>query len=111
VPIATVGGADAMPVLIRGDNLSRALRLDKMLQLKVFPFAVSLPWGIAPAALPQFPLPAKIRTRLMPAVELDHNADRADDEGYVEEKYWEVQNSIQGGMDALARKRALPLFG
>ena len=28
VPIATVGGADAMPVLIRGDRLSRALRLD-----------------------------------------------------------------------------------
>ena len=111
VPIATVGGADAMPVLIRGDKLSRGLRLDKLLRLKVFPIAVSLPWGIAPAALPQFPLPAKIRTRLMPAVDLDHDPDRADDDEYLEEKYWEVQNSIQRGMDALARKRALPLFG
>ena len=36
VPIATVGGADAMPVLIRGDKLSRVLRLDKLLRLKVF---------------------------------------------------------------------------
>ena len=111
VPIATVGGADAMPVLIRGDKLSRVLRLDKILRLKVFPIAASLPWGIAPAALPQFPLPAKIRTRFMPAVELDHDPDRADDDEYLEEKYWEVQNSIQHGMDALARKRALPLFG
>jgi 1-acyl-sn-glycerol-3-phosphate acyltransferase len=111
VPIATVGGADAMPVLIRGDGLSRALRLDKILRLKVFPIALSLPWGVAPAALPQFPLPAKIRTRLMPAVDLDHDPDRADDVGYVEEKYWEVQNSIQRGMDELSRKRALPLFG
>jgi 1-acyl-sn-glycerol-3-phosphate acyltransferase len=111
VPIATVGGADAMPVLIRGDKLARALRLDKLLRLSVFPVAVSLPWGIAPAALPQFPLPAKIRTRLMPHVELDHDADRADDDEYVEEKYWEVQDSIQRGMDALAHKRALPLFG
>jgi 1-acyl-sn-glycerol-3-phosphate acyltransferase len=110
VPISTVGGADAMPVLIRGDRLSHGLRLDKLLRLKVFPVAVSLPWGIAPAALPQFPLPAKIRTRLMPAVELDHEPDRADDDAYLEEKYWEVQNSIQRGMDALARKRALPLF-
>ena len=50
VPIATVGGADAMPVLIRGDRLSHTLRLDKLLRLKVFPVAVSLPWGIAPAA-------------------------------------------------------------
>ena len=111
VPIATVGGADAMPVLVRGDRLSRALRLDKLLRLKVFPLAISLPWGIAPAALPQFPLPAKIRTRLMPAIELDHDPDRADDDEYLEEMYWEVQNSIQHGMDALARKRALPLFG
>jgi 1-acyl-sn-glycerol-3-phosphate acyltransferase len=111
VPIATVGGADAMPVLIRGDRLSRALRLDRLLRLKVFPLAVSLPWGIAPAALPQLPLPAKIRTRFMPAVELDHDPERAADDDYVDRKYHEVQGSIQRGMDALARKRALPLFG
>lgn len=111
VPIATVGGADAMPVLIRGDRLSRMLRLDKMFRLKVFPVAISLPWGIAPAALPQLPLPAKIRTRFMPPVELDHDAERAEDDDYVDAKYREVQESIQRGMDALARKRALPLFG
>lgn len=111
VPIATVGGADAMPVLIRGDGLSRALRLDRVLRLKVFPLAISLPWGIAPAALPQLPLPAKIRTRFMPTVELDRDAARADDEAYVDAKYNEVQDSIQRGMDALARKRALPVFG
>jgi 1-acyl-sn-glycerol-3-phosphate acyltransferase len=111
VPIATVGGADAMPVLIRGDGLSRALKLDKLLRIKVFPMAISLPWGIAPAALPQLPLPAKIRTRFMPVVEIDTDPERADDEQYVDRKYTEVQNSIQRGMDALARKRALPLFG
>jgi 1-acyl-sn-glycerol-3-phosphate acyltransferase len=111
VPIATVGGADAMPVLMRGDGLSRALRLDKVLRLKVFPLAISFPWGIAPAALPQLPLPAKIRTRFMPAVELDTDPDRADDGDYVDHVYDEVQASIQRGMDALARKRALPLFG
>ena len=111
VPIATVGGADAMPVLIRGDRLSRALQLDKLLRLKVFPLAISLPWGIAPAALPQLPLPAKIRTRFMPAVTLDTDPERANDDRYVEQKYDEVQASIQRGMDALARKRSLPLFG
>jgi 1-acyl-sn-glycerol-3-phosphate acyltransferase len=110
VPIATVGGADAMPVLIRGDRLSKVLQLDRLLRLKVFPLAVSLPWGIAPAALPQLPLPAKIRTRFMPAVELDHDPARAEDDEYVDGKYREVEDSIQEGMDALARKRALPLF-
>ncbi|MCV7197123.1 lysophospholipid acyltransferase family protein [Mycobacterium angelicum] len=111
VPIATVGGADAMPVLIRGDRLSRALRLDRILRLKVFPLAISLPWGIAPAALPQLPLPAKIRTRFMPAVEVDHDPARASDDEYIDRKYREVEDSIQRGMDALARKRTLPVFG
>ncbi|OBA60168.1 glycerol acyltransferase [Mycobacterium sp. 1100029.7] len=110
VPIATVGGADAMPVLFRGDRLSKVLQLDKILRLKVFPLAVSLPWGIAPAALPQLPLPAKIRTRFMPPVELDHDPARVQDDEYIDRKYREVQDSIQQGMDALARKRALPLF-
>ncbi|MCV7079719.1 lysophospholipid acyltransferase family protein [Mycobacterium szulgai] len=111
VPIATVGGADAMPVLIRGDRLSRALRLDRILRLKVFPLAISLPWGIAPAALPQLPLPAKIRTRFMPAVEVDHDPARASDDEYIDRKYHEVEDSIQRGMDALARRRTLPVFG
>ena len=110
VPIATVGGADAMPVLFRGDRLARILQLDRVLRLKVFPLAISLPWGIAPAALPQLPLPAKIRTRFMPPIELDHDPARAEDDEYVDRKYREVQDSIQQGMDALARKRALPLF-
>jgi hypothetical protein len=82
-----------------------------LLRLKVFPLAVSLPWGIAPAMLPQFPLPAKIRTRLMPPIEVTHDPDRADDDEYVESMYAKVQDSIQTGMDTLARKRALPLFG
>jgi hypothetical protein len=47
----------------------------------------------------------------MPAVEVDTDPDRADDGDYVDQVYGEVQASIQRGMDALARKRALPLFG
>jgi hypothetical protein len=46
----------------------------------------------------------------MPVVEVDTDPARADDD-YVDQKYDEVQDSIQRGMDALARKRALPLFG
>jgi hypothetical protein len=47
----------------------------------------------------------------MPAIELDNDPDRADDDEYIDRKYHEVQDSIQRGMDALSRKRALPLFG
>ena len=47
----------------------------------------------------------------MPSVGLDHDPARADDDEYVDRKYRDVRERIQLGMDALARKRALPLFG
>lgn len=111
VPIATVGGPDAMPVLTRGKNLAKLLQLDKLARIKVMPFAISAPWGIAPAMLPEIPLPTKIRTAFQEPVTLSRDPKKAKDQDYVERKYEEVRKSIQGGMDELARRRRLPLFG
>jgi 1-acyl-sn-glycerol-3-phosphate acyltransferase len=111
VPVATVGGPDSMPVLVRGRRLARALRLDKIARLKMFPIGLSAPWGLAPSMLPEIPLPTKIRTAFQPPVEVDPDPARASDEQYVQRKYDEVQDSIQHGMDALARRRAFPVFG
>ena len=111
VPIATVGGPDSMPVLARGRRLAKWLQLDRVARLKMFPIAVQAPWGISPALLPEIPLPTKIRTAFGDPVSLDCDPERAEDDDYVEAKYREVCSSIQGGMDALARRRRLPLFG
>jgi 1-acyl-sn-glycerol-3-phosphate acyltransferase len=111
VPIATVGGPDSMPVLATGRRIARALQLDRVARLKMFPVALQAPWGVSPALLPEVPLPTKIRTAFQPPVELDHDPERAGDKAYVDRKYQEVQGSIQRGMDALARRRAFPLFG
>jgi 1-acyl-sn-glycerol-3-phosphate acyltransferase len=111
VPIATVGGPDSMPVLATGTRLARTLRLDKIARLKMFPIALQVPWGISPALLPEVPLPTKIRTRFQEPIELDRDPDRAGDERYVEQMYEQVESSIQDGMNALARRRRLPLFG
>src|SRR3954471_150626 len=111
VPISTVGGPDAMPVTARGRRLAKLLQLDKVARLKMFPIAVSAPWGIGPALLPEIPFPTKIRTAFQKPVEFRVDPDRAGDDDYVEAKYHEVQDSIQHGMDVLARRRPLPLFG
>jgi 1-acyl-sn-glycerol-3-phosphate acyltransferase len=111
VPISTTGGPDGMPVLFSGRRLAKVLQLDKLARIKVFPIAVEAPWGIGPAMLPEIPFPAKIRTAFQDPVEVDSDPERAGDDGYVEEKYDEVRSSIQGGMDALARRRRFPLFG
>src|SRR4051794_21410811 len=111
VPIATVGGPDSMPVLATGRRIARALQLDKIARLKMFPFALQAPWGVSPAMLPEIPLPTKIRTAFQDPIEVDDDPARAKDDDYLEEKYAEVEDSIQRGMKALARLRRLPLFG
>jgi len=111
VPVATVGGADSMLVLTSGRRLAKLLQLDRVARLKVLPIALQAPWGISPAVLPEIPFPAKIRTAFQAPVGVDHDPARAEDEDYVQAKYDEVQASIQRGMDALARRRRLPLLG
>ena len=111
VPIATVGGPDSMPVLATGRRIARALRLDKVARLKMFPFALQAPWGLSPAILPEIPLPTKIRTAFQEPIEVSHDPAKAKDDAYLEAKYREVEGSIQRGMDALVRRRRLPLFG
>jgi 1-acyl-sn-glycerol-3-phosphate acyltransferase len=111
VPIATVGGPDSMPVLTSGRRLARVLQIDKVARIKRFPLAVSAPWGIGPAILPEIPLPAKIRTAFQEPITLSKDPAKASDDRYVNRKYDEVQASIQRGMDTLARRRRLPLFG
>jgi 1-acyl-sn-glycerol-3-phosphate acyltransferase len=111
VPISTIGGADAMPVLATGRRLAKLLQLDKAARLKMFPIALSAPWIIGPALLPEVPLPTKIRTAFQEPIEVDPDPERAGDEEYVEAKYHEVRESIQHGIDVLARRRRFPVFG
>ena len=111
VPVATVGGPDSMPVLATGRRLAKALRLDKVARLKMFPIALQVPWGLSPALLPEVPLPTKIRTAFQDPIEPDCDPARADDDRYVQQTYERVRSSIQHGMDVLARRRRLPLFG
>jgi 1-acyl-sn-glycerol-3-phosphate acyltransferase len=111
VPISTVGGPDSMPVLTSGRRLAKMTGIDRLARIKRFPLAVSAPWGIAPAILPEIPLPTKIRTAFQEPIRLSKDPAKASDERYVTRKYNEVQASIQHGMDELARRRRLPLFG
>jgi 1-acyl-sn-glycerol-3-phosphate acyltransferase len=111
VPLSTVGGPDSMPVLATGRRIAKALQLDRVARLKMFPIALQLPWGLSPAILPELPLPTKIRTAFQEPIELDCDPERANDSEYVDRIYDEVCASIQHGMDTLARRRRLPLFG
>lgn len=53
----------------------------------------------------------KIGTAFQEPIELGADPDRANDDDHVQAKYDDVQESVQRGMDRLARRRRLPLFG
>jgi 1-acyl-sn-glycerol-3-phosphate acyltransferase len=111
VPVATVGGHDTMFVLTDGRRVAKALRLDRLVRSQVFPIALAAPYGIGPAIIPPFPLPAKIRTEILEPVEVDSDPERADDKRYVNKTYREVERRIQAGVDRLAGRRSFPVFG
>jgi 1-acyl-sn-glycerol-3-phosphate acyltransferase len=116
LPVATVGGHDTVFVLNEGKWLANAL--DRVLGLKEtlrgsnLPIIAGFPFPLAVEVLPaHVPLPAKIRTELLDPIEVDDDPDRADDKAYVQKIYDRVEAEIQAGMDRLAAKRTLPVFG
>jgi 1-acyl-sn-glycerol-3-phosphate acyltransferase len=116
LPVATVGGHDTVFVLSEGKWLANALDkvtgLKKTLRGANLPIIAGFPFPLAVEVLPaHLPLPAKIRTELLDPIEVDDDPDRADDDAYVRSVYDRVEATIQAGMDRLAEKRTLPVFG
>ena len=116
LPVATVGGHDTVFVLSEGkwlaNTLDKVLGLKKTLRGSNLPIIAGFPFPLAIEVLPaHVPLPAKIRTELLDAIEVDDDPERVDDDAYVKKIYEQVRSEIQAGMDRLAAKRSLPILG
>src|SRR4051812_44714097 len=111
VPVAQTGASDTFIVLTSGKRLAKLFQLDKLFRAKAFPIVVGFPLGVAPGAIPQIPMPAKLRSEFLPPVDVGDDPEREDDDEFVERKYREVERSLQAGMRRLARRRKFPLFG
>jgi 1-acyl-sn-glycerol-3-phosphate acyltransferase len=111
VPVAQTGAADTLIVLRSGKRLAKLFQLDKLFRAKAFPIALGFPFGIAPGAIPQIPLPAKLRSEILAPIDVGDDPDREGDDDFVERKYREVKRSLQTGMRRLASKRRFPLLG
>ena len=95
-----------------GTAAREAERPEALARTERLPITLGVPFGITLELLPtHIPLPAKIRTELLEPVFVDDDPVRADDEGYVDDVYRDVELRIQAGVDRLARKRRFPIFG
>jgi 1-acyl-sn-glycerol-3-phosphate acyltransferase len=109
VPVVAIGGQETALFLGQGSDLASALRLDRLMRLKVFPAQIAPPFGLTVLDLPlRFPLPAKITVRVLPPIDLaeELGADATPDDGYEL-----VTERMQSTLSDLAEDRTLPVVG
>ena len=109
VPVVTIGGQETALWLDRGAWLASLLRLDKTMRLKVLPILIAPPWGLTIGDfLPRIPLPAKMTTEVLPAIEV---RERFGPEPDADEVYEYVTGQMQETLDGLAAERRFPVIG
>jgi 1-acyl-sn-glycerol-3-phosphate acyltransferase len=83
VPIVAHGAHRSAVIFHEGEALARWFGLDRWAQIKRFPLALALPWGIAAGPwVPYAPLPFPILIRVLPPlrVAVSDDADEAREE-------------------------------
>lgn len=109
VPVVSIGGQETALFLSHGQRLSRALRLDQLLRLKVLPISITIPWIVNVGDFfGHLPLPAKLTVQVLEPIELTERFGRDPD---VDEVYDHVTAVMQETLDSLAAERRLPVIG
>jgi len=108
VPIVSIGGQQTQLYLTRGTELAKALRLDKLMRVKILPISFGFPFGFSAAIPPNIPLPAKIVTQVLEPI---HITKQFGDNPDVDEVDAHVRAVMQVALDRLGRKRRLPILG
>src|SRR5215218_4166837 len=109
VPIVAIGGQETALFLGRGRRISKLLRLDSLLRLKVFPAQVAPPFGVTILDLPgRIPLPSKIVVRALPKIDVNERLGRSPD---PDDAYELVTDTMQRALGKLDEERTIPVVG
>ena len=102
VPVVSVGAHEAFHVLTDGVELARRSGLKALLRLEAVPIALGLPFGLVVGPMAYWPLPVRIRIRVLPPLAWPElGEDAADDAAIVARCRAEVMGAMQQAMDAL----------
>jgi 1-acyl-sn-glycerol-3-phosphate acyltransferase len=109
VPVVAIGGQETALFLGRGGRAARALRLDRLMRLKVLPAAIGPPLGFTVLDLPiRFPLPAKISIDVLEPIDLRQELGEDPD---VDAGYELITSRMQATLTDLGEERDLPIIG
>lgn len=112
VPAVSIGGQENQFYLTRGRWLARALRLTAferhLFRTNILPITIGFPFGVSVVLPVNMPLPTKIVTQVLPAIDV---AAEFGDDPDVRRVDAHVRAVMQHALVALARKRRLPVIG
>jgi hypothetical protein len=107
--VVAIGGQETALFLTRGEWAAKALRLDRLLRLKVLSVQLGPPFGVTVLDLPgRFPLPSQVTIEVLPSFDLRERFGRNPDEETVSEALTE---EMQDALAALSEERDLPVVG
>jgi 1-acyl-sn-glycerol-3-phosphate acyltransferase len=105
VPIVSVGAHEAFCILTDGRSLVSRLGLKRFARVEVFPVTLCLPWGVSFGAGVYWPLPVRIRIRVLPPMRWPALGPRdAEDEAVVWKCREQVREAMQAALDRLTRE-------
>jgi 1-acyl-sn-glycerol-3-phosphate acyltransferase len=107
VPIVAAGAHETIVILDDLRWLARALRLDRLLRIKVWPLMLSVPWGLTLGPSPPYiPLPTRILIEVLEPVRFERSGpDAAADTEYVARCAAEVEGRLQEALTRLCKER------
>jgi 1-acyl-sn-glycerol-3-phosphate acyltransferase len=108
VPSVSIGGQENQLFLSRGEWLAKAVRLDKLLRVKILPISFGFPFGLSVVLPVNLPLPSKIVTQVLPPIDVVAEFGENPD---IHEVDAHVRHVMQQALDTLAAERRLPVIG
>jgi 1-acyl-sn-glycerol-3-phosphate acyltransferase len=109
VPIVAIGGQETALFLGRGQRIARAIRLNDLTRIKVFPPVLGPPFGATIMDMPlRVPLPAKIKVSVGQPINLRERLGAKADPA---EAYDLVTTNMQRTLTRMGHERTVPVFG
>jgi 1-acyl-sn-glycerol-3-phosphate acyltransferase len=108
VPVVAAGAHSTLIILNDGRWLATAIGAPRLFRTRVWPIALSVPWGltIGPSPPPYLPLPARILVEVLEPVRFEREGDdAANDPSYVRRCADEVERAMQAALVRLAARR------
>ena len=108
LPVVAAGAHEGVMILDDGRWIARAIGANRWARMKVFPIALSVPFGLTIGPLlPHLPLPTRILSEILEPITFERSGETAaSDDDYVAECAHRIESAMQEALTRLAKERS-----